>query len=340
MPNRNFSSPAYRYGFQGQEKDDELKGEGNSYDFGARMLDPRVGRWFSTDNVIKAEKSLYQFAGNNPIANVDPDGNDEFYFNYLTGEVIYRPALGKNKFFAFIPGDVDKNKKQIYIPLDPHDFNKGTALKDFTMTYTEQTLICWPFTYDRKDAHWETVAKFVNASPELGKLLEESNDSDDQALIKRIHNHNAGLNVERLLTSFADGVALAEGILQIPKLIKLAPKITSITIAEGKVLFSEKAKNALFELGAYSSHTSIKNGVGKVTIGYSKTLSRENMKLVEEAFKNNGATSIEIMSGKVKPKLGKFFDKLIKENKSFNGYKIEKTSFNPINDYKFTKELK
>ena len=49
VPNRHGSSNSYRYGFQGQEKDNEIKGEGNSYDFGARMLDPRVGRWFAKD---------------------------------------------------------------------------------------------------------------------------------------------------------------------------------------------------------------------------------------------------------------------------------------------------
>ena len=31
VPNRHGSSNSYRYGFQGQEKDDELKGEGNSF---------------------------------------------------------------------------------------------------------------------------------------------------------------------------------------------------------------------------------------------------------------------------------------------------------------------
>jgi RHS repeat-associated protein len=68
-----------RYFFQGQEMDDEVKGEGNSYDFGARMLDPRLGRWLSIDP--KAAKfvseSPYIFVGNNPIIFIDPSGEEK-----------------------------------------------------------------------------------------------------------------------------------------------------------------------------------------------------------------------------------------------------------------------
>ena len=53
VPNRHASSAAYRYGFNGMEKDDELKGEGNSYDFGMRMYDPRINRWLKTDPLDK-----------------------------------------------------------------------------------------------------------------------------------------------------------------------------------------------------------------------------------------------------------------------------------------------
>ena len=61
------------------EKDDELKGEGNSYDFGARMLDPRVGRWFSADKMksMAPEWSPYRFAFDNPMRYKDSDGNWE-----------------------------------------------------------------------------------------------------------------------------------------------------------------------------------------------------------------------------------------------------------------------
>ncbi len=48
MPGRTFTgSDDYRYGFNDMEGDDEVKGHGNSYDFGARIYDPRVGRGLS-----------------------------------------------------------------------------------------------------------------------------------------------------------------------------------------------------------------------------------------------------------------------------------------------------
>jgi hypothetical protein len=34
-----------RYLFQGQEMDDEVKGDGNSVNISFRMHDPRLGRW-------------------------------------------------------------------------------------------------------------------------------------------------------------------------------------------------------------------------------------------------------------------------------------------------------
>jgi RHS repeat-associated protein len=71
----------YRYGFNGMEKDDEVKGTGNSYDFGARMYDSRVGRWLSTDPLAHKYPTMspFVFCANNPIIYVDPDGRDIIY---------------------------------------------------------------------------------------------------------------------------------------------------------------------------------------------------------------------------------------------------------------------
>jgi hypothetical protein len=43
LDGRTVSLDGYRYGFQNQEKDDEIKGDGNSINYTFRMHDPRLG---------------------------------------------------------------------------------------------------------------------------------------------------------------------------------------------------------------------------------------------------------------------------------------------------------
>jgi RHS repeat-associated protein len=69
------AQPSYRYGFQGQERDDEIKGKGNSYTTLFRLNDVRIGRWFSTDPKYTAFESPYTSMGNNPILNTDVLGD-------------------------------------------------------------------------------------------------------------------------------------------------------------------------------------------------------------------------------------------------------------------------
>jgi len=76
MPNRSFSSGDYRYGFQGQEKDDEVKGSGNSVNFKYRMHDPRIGRFFAIDPLTKDYpwNSPYAFSENRLIDGFELEG--------------------------------------------------------------------------------------------------------------------------------------------------------------------------------------------------------------------------------------------------------------------------
>lgn len=76
VPNRHASSSAYRYGFQGQEKDDELKGEGNSLNYKFRMHDPRVGRFFAVDPLASKYPffSPYSFGANRVIDRIELEG--------------------------------------------------------------------------------------------------------------------------------------------------------------------------------------------------------------------------------------------------------------------------
>ncbi|MEB3801664.1 hypothetical protein INQ45_11615 [Flavobacterium columnare] len=76
IPNRHGASTAYRYGFQGQEKDDQIKGEGDSLNYTFRMHDPRVGRFFATDPLTSKYPfySPYQFSGNRLIDMIELEG--------------------------------------------------------------------------------------------------------------------------------------------------------------------------------------------------------------------------------------------------------------------------
>lgn len=76
MPGRSFNSSSYRYGFNGYEKDDEVKGSGNSYTTEFRQYDPRLGRWLTIDPLFYKFpwQSPYVAFNNNPIFFADPRG--------------------------------------------------------------------------------------------------------------------------------------------------------------------------------------------------------------------------------------------------------------------------
>jgi RHS repeat-associated protein len=70
---------SFAYGFNGMEKDDEVKGDGNSLDFGARIYDSRLGRWLSLDPLkhIQPGLSPYKSFLNNPLYFGDNAGETE-----------------------------------------------------------------------------------------------------------------------------------------------------------------------------------------------------------------------------------------------------------------------
>ncbi|RFM25567.1 RHS repeat domain-containing protein, partial [Deminuibacter soli] len=76
MPGRVYSGGKYRYGFNGKENDNEVKGEGNQQDYGMRIYAPRLGRFLSVDPLSPKYPELtpYQFASNRPIDGIDQDG--------------------------------------------------------------------------------------------------------------------------------------------------------------------------------------------------------------------------------------------------------------------------
>ena len=70
-----FAAP-HRFSFNGKESDSEVKGEGNSLDFGARMYDSRSGKWLAIDPLSSRfpYSSTYAYCENSPLFFIDPDG--------------------------------------------------------------------------------------------------------------------------------------------------------------------------------------------------------------------------------------------------------------------------
>ncbi|MDQ6755393.1 MAG: hypothetical protein M3004_00505 [Bacteroidota bacterium] len=81
MPGRQFaqSNSSYRYGFNGQEKSNEIKGEGNSYTAQFWEYDPRLVRRWNLDPIKKPWQSDYATFSNNPMWKLDPNGDDDFF---------------------------------------------------------------------------------------------------------------------------------------------------------------------------------------------------------------------------------------------------------------------
>jgi len=75
MPGRKYTKPNsdYRYGFNGKEDDNEVKGEGNQIAFEQRIYDSRLAKFLSIDPIADKYPWMnpYGFAANSPIMLVD-----------------------------------------------------------------------------------------------------------------------------------------------------------------------------------------------------------------------------------------------------------------------------
>jgi RHS repeat-associated protein len=78
MEGRTYTGTDYRFGFNGQEKEDDIYGEGNTYSAEYWMYDSRLGRRWNVDPVDQISISNYAVLSNSPIIRIDPYGDDDF----------------------------------------------------------------------------------------------------------------------------------------------------------------------------------------------------------------------------------------------------------------------
>lgn len=106
-------SESYRYQFQGQEADNEIKGEGNSYNYEYRMHDPRIGRFFACDPLESeySYNSPYAFSENVVINAVELEGLEKVYVYAWSTK---KEAWIKKYTYEDVTSTVNRNKYVVF----------------------------------------------------------------------------------------------------------------------------------------------------------------------------------------------------------------------------------
>jgi len=163
MPGRNFAgSDKYRFGFNGQEKDDEITGQNGSHTTALFWeYDTRIGRRWNMDPVVKSHESPYLTFSGNPIWFSDSKGdNADWFKNDITGNAEYFEDKKrwdseemKEKGYSYL-GEY-KLSKNVYVSLpEVFNYDRDAYLPGMTINgskYGGNNIGGKAYTYEGKD---------------------------------------------------------------------------------------------------------------------------------------------------------------------------------------------
>jgi len=152
MPGREYQAQPSRFGFNGKENDNDVKGFGNQEDYGMRIYDPRIGKFLSEDPLAShyAYYTPYQFAGNKPIWAVDLDGTEEQKTNkgndgWLPA-VVFTVKTKKAKALSYIRLNMPRWDNHYWPKVTPEQFTsqlKDRVKNPSNFSQGDNTNFCW-----------------------------------------------------------------------------------------------------------------------------------------------------------------------------------------------------
>ena len=151
LSERTISGDGYRFGFQGQEMDDEIKGEGNSVNYKYRMHDPRLGRFFAVDPLAAEypHNSPYAFSENVVINALELEGLEKVYVYVWNTKT---DAWVKKRTYTDVKCDVNRNKYVV--------FNKnGEVAKVTFKEVPREKLFLDPVPYQENSKDYEGIVQ-------------------------------------------------------------------------------------------------------------------------------------------------------------------------------------
>jgi RHS repeat-associated protein len=218
MPGRNFQSDKYRFGFNGKEKDKDISV--GDLDFGARILDARLGRWLSVDPLVSKYTSFspYNFAINSPLVAIDYDGRDIIIVTSSGNFRMAKTTLLKTTDGKALWNKYGKSKTHdIYIKVGKVESADALANTNYGFTYDQSKFDLSDLVKDDKihvkdKKAWGVVDEFegVNISKSKGRKIsfivanEKAFDENDPGSLKL--NKSQVNNITEIAYNLAEAI--------------------------------------------------------------------------------------------------------------------------------------
>jgi len=169
IPGRSYKASgttAYRYGFNGKENDNEVKGEGGQQDYGFRIYDPRLAKFLSVDQLTREFPwySPYQFAGNTPIQAIDIDGLEPVSVIGAVYVLGGAPKLSSSQWYV-INGEIEQQSFSNAALNNTHDMNT----RPYASIAERHNYYVWAsYNAKQKDLYWFGAAADVTSQFMVG----------------------------------------------------------------------------------------------------------------------------------------------------------------------------